>query len=169
MNLERSHRVAAYGLLVWIALSCATVHATGALTSVTILGKNSVVVNARIDNHGSLSRLAVSGLRYISQSNGTIVQFVVGSDAMVVLPRVVLRRPLVRDLKVQIPNGGIRHEPVITLDVCIAGHYIHKLPFVLIEQQGFTPPMVVDSRYIPETAREKKEKADVNQPACQQQ
>lgn len=156
-----------YGLLIWLASGYATVHATGPLISVTILGKNSVVVNARIDNHATVSRLAISDLRYIPRSNRTIVQFAVGSDAMVVLPQAILRRPLIRDHEVPVPNGGIRHEPVITLDVCVAGHDIHKLPFILIEQQGFTPPMILDGRDVSKFLQEdEKKKSGTNHPAC---
>lgn len=156
-----------YGLLIWLSSGYATIHAAEPLISVTILGKNSVVVNARIDNHATVSRLAVSALRYIPRSNRTIVQFAVGSDAMVVLPQVTLSRPLIRDHEVPIPNGGIRHEPVITLDVCVAGHDLHNLPFILIEQQGFTPPMILDGRDVSEFLKKnQKKRSQANHPAC---
>lgn len=168
MKRAQGHFVAVLcGLLSWTVLSCATVRAAAPLTSVTILGKNPIVVNARIDDRAAVSRLAVSDLQYITRTNGTIVRFVVGSDAMIVVPRVILQRPLIRDHRVRIPNGGIRHEPVVTLDVCIAGHDIHGLPFILMGQEGFTPPMVLDARDVPKNLAAQKKHSGVNHRLCQ--
>lgn len=155
------------GLLAALVWGCGTVHAADSLTSVMIMGKKPVAVNARIDDHTTLSSLSVSDLQYIPRSDGTIVEFVVGSDAMVLLPRVTFRRPLIRDREARVPNGGIRHEPVVTLDVCVAGHYIHKLPFVLITQQGYTPPMILSAREVPKNTLAQPKGAAANQPLCQ--
>lgn len=135
-------------LLMWASTTAAaSVTHYGAREHVRILGNQPIEVTAVLDAKADRAVLKVKSLKYVLHGNGTWVHFVIDSGDVITLQRASFKKPVVRDRKVHMRDGGIRHEPVVTLDICVGSKRL-SVPFTLLIRQGYTPPMVLGAAQI---------------------
>lgn len=135
-------------LLLWASASTAA-NATrfGLREHVRILGNHPIEVTAVLDAKATHAVLKVESLKYVLHGNGTWVRFVVDSGNVITLQQARLDKPILRDHEVRMRDGGVRHEPVVALDICIGSQHL-TVPFVLRIRQHYTPPMVLGAAQI---------------------
>lgn len=158
------------GLLVLLAVAGVATAADGITTygareHVRILDKRPIELTARLDPTGAHAVLKVESLKFVLHDDGTWVHFVVGSGDVITLEKISLDRPLLHDHKVHIRDGGVRHEPVVMLDICVGSQQL-SVPFTLLTRSTYTPAMVLGKPQIDRLGTVQSDARFLHEPAC---
>lgn len=114
----------------------------GAREFVRILGDDPITVTALLKPDTQHAALQVKSFKYVSLGNGLAVRFVITRGEVVTARQVRLQRPVLKDLRVRLRNGGVRHVPLVALDVCV-GDTRMKVDFRLRKRDDYGPAMTL--------------------------
>lgn len=136
---------------------------------VGILGTTqSIVVKARLAPDAERTSLHVTQLRFVARSDGMLVHFTVVRGDVVTLQKVAVVRPLLRDRKIASRDGGVRHAPVVALDLCIGGRRLVNVPVTLLRRHSYTAAMTLGRAQIAELPPSASSGADLSACIAQQ-
>lgn len=119
----------------------------GAREHVRLSGPPPIEIVAALDPSATHASLRVGSLKFQLHEDGTWVRFVVDSGDVVTLKHVVYEARVQQDRKVALRDGGLRHEPVVSLSFCVGDHRF-TAPVTLLLQRGYTPPMTLGAPQI---------------------
>jgi len=153
-------------VMLWTAAaSAAGLAHYGAREHVRILGDQPIEVTALLDVKARHSVLKVTSLKYVLHDNGPWVRFGVDSGDVVTLQQVRLDQPILHDHVVHIRGGGVRHEPVVALNICVGNQRL-SVPFTLKIRQNYTPPMVLGAAQIAQLGTVDADAKFLHEPGC---
>lgn len=132
-------------LLLGLLVTAPAVGATtfGALEHVRLSGPPAAIeVVSRLDPAASRTTLRVSSLKYVLHGDGTWVRFQVDSGDVVTLRHVTYERRVEHDREVPLRDGGVRHEPEVSLDLCIGDQPL-TTQVTLLTRNGYVPVLTL--------------------------
>lgn len=131
------------------ALACATGKKTyGWLEKVT-LGKDSLVLTAKLDTGANTSALDASNIRIVTQNGQTYVKFTVEDNRSG--RKLVLTKPLLRFVKIKLRTWGklprTARRPVVVMPLCLDGT-VKDIQVDLTRRNHFHYPLLLGRRAI---------------------
>lgn len=154
-------------VLLLCAGASAAANATqfGSREHVLILGNHPIEVTAVLDAKVAHSVLKVKSLKYVLHGDGTWARFVVDSGSVTALQQARLDTPIQRDHEVHMREGGVRHEPAVTLDICVGNRQL-TVPFILRIRQNYTPSMTLGAAQIAQLGTIDPKTKFLHEPHC---
>ena len=148
-----------------IAAAADSVTHYGTREHVRILDKRPIELTAKLDPTATHAVLKVRSIKFELHSDSTWVHFVVDSGDVITLEKVSLDRPLLHDHKVHIRDGGVRHEPVVMLDICVGNQQL-SVPFTLLTRRTYTPAMLLGKPQIDQLGTVQPDARFLHEPNC---
>jgi hypothetical protein len=148
------------------APAAAPPHIYGGIERVRITGEASVELLARLDSGAETTELHANNIKYMSHTDSsTWVSFDV--DAGSVLPgrEVNYKLPVLKDVHVHQSSGGIEHEPVVSLDLCV-GNRLLSAEVSLRTRHDYTPALVLGRPELAQLGTVDAQKQYTVEPSC---
>ena len=99
-----------------------------------------IQIVARLDDAVKTSSLYASSTSYFTKDGDLWVSFVIDNGSVLPGNRTAIQRKVLKDQRVRARGGGIGHQPLVAVDICV-GNTTLPLYVTLLPRSGYTAPL----------------------------
>ena len=136
----------------------------GRLEHVHLFNKTPIDLPAVMTGAGSTTTLAASDIKYSSGEGGMWVHFTVDTGEAEPSRKVAVTAFVIHDERIK-TYDGIKHRPVVKLDLCLANHSLQP-EVEVIEKTAFGPPLSLGHGLVRSLGAVDKDKKFTVEPTC---
>lgn len=137
----------------------------GQLEHVKVMSTTPIEITAKLDPGADHSSLRTDDLKYFQRDGDTWARFVIDNGSVLRGNRVTLERRIIKDVKVPQRGGGVEHQPLVALELCI-GNRSFTSTLNVSDRRGYTAPLVLGAGDLSQIGAVDDTRQFTQEPAC---